>query len=36
MFHLCLFVVISFVGRGFSDELIPRPKKSYPVYNKIQ
>jgi hypothetical protein len=28
--------VLSCVGRGLCDELIPRPKESYPVSNKIQ
>jgi hypothetical protein len=31
---LCLYVVLSRIGRGFCDELIPRPKESYQVSNK--
>jgi hypothetical protein len=33
---LCLYVVLSCVGRGLSDELIPRPTESYQVSNNIQ
>jgi hypothetical protein len=32
---LCLYVVLSCVGRGLCDELITRPKESYHVSNKI-
>jgi hypothetical protein len=33
---LCLYVVLLCVGRGFCDELIPRPEESYQLPNKIQ
>jgi hypothetical protein len=33
---LCLYVVLSCVGRGLCDELITRLKKSYHVSNKIR
>jgi hypothetical protein len=33
---LCLYVVLSCIGRGLCDELITRPKVSCPVSNKIQ
>jgi hypothetical protein len=36
VFLLCLYVVLSCVGRGLSEELIPLPKESYPVCNEIQ
>jgi hypothetical protein len=29
-----LYVVLSCVSRGLCDKLIPRPKESYPVFNK--
>jgi hypothetical protein len=31
---LCLYAVLSCVGRGLCDELIPRAKESYQVCNK--
>jgi hypothetical protein len=33
---LCLYVVLSCIGRGFCDELSSRPKESYPMSNIIQ
>jgi hypothetical protein len=30
---LCLYVVLSCVGRGFFDGLITRPEKSYRAFN---
>jgi hypothetical protein len=32
---LCLYVMLSCVGKGLSRELITCPKESYPVSNKI-
>jgi hypothetical protein len=36
MFVLCVYIMLFCVGRGLCDELIPRPKESYPVSAKIQ
>jgi len=33
---LCLYVVLSCVGRGLCEELILHPKESYPMSDKIQ
>jgi hypothetical protein len=33
---LCLYILLSYVGRDLCDELIPHPKEFYPVSNKIQ
>jgi hypothetical protein len=33
---LCLYILLSCVGRDLCDELIPRPREFYPVSNKIQ
>jgi hypothetical protein len=33
---LCLYLVLSAVGRGLCDELIPRPKEPNQVSHKIQ
>jgi hypothetical protein len=30
---LCLYVVLSYIGRGLCDGLITHPEKSYRVYN---
>jgi hypothetical protein len=32
---LCLYVVMSYVGRGLCDGLITRPEESYHVYNCV-
>jgi hypothetical protein len=33
---LCLYVVLSCVGRGLCDELITRPEESYRVSNPVR
>jgi hypothetical protein len=33
---VCFYVVLSCVRRGLCDELITRPKESYPVHNDIR
>jgi hypothetical protein len=33
---LCLYVVLSYVGRGLCDKLIARPNESYHVSNKLK
>jgi hypothetical protein len=33
---MCLYIVLSCVGRGLSDELITHPKEPYHVSNKIR
>jgi hypothetical protein len=35
VFLLCLYVVLSCVGRGLFDGLITRPEKCYCVYNCV-
>jgi hypothetical protein len=32
---LCLYVLLSCVGRGLCDGLVPRPEESYCVYNCV-
>jgi hypothetical protein len=36
MFHSCLYVVLSCVGRGLCDGLITRPEESYRVSNCVR
>jgi hypothetical protein len=34
VYHLCLYIVLSFVGRGPCDEMFPSLRDSYHVSNK--